>query len=178
VTDVPAAMPPAPGGLGGTAGVGQGPHASEEDGVGAPAGSNRAVAVDLGERRIGVAVSDGAGTMAFPRPMIERSGDPVADRRAVAAVVAEEEASVLVVGLPLSLDGRRGPAALAAAAEAEALADLLAGQGVRVEPCDERLTTVTAERALAGAGKRGPARRRSVDSAAATVLLQAWLDGR
>ena len=49
--------------------------------------TQRAVAVDLGSRRIGVAVSDGAGTMAFPRPMIERSGDPSADRRAVRAVV-------------------------------------------------------------------------------------------
>ena len=69
----------------------------------------RAVAIDLGSRRIGVAVSDRAGTMAFPRPMIERSGDPAADRRAVAAVVAEEGAAVLVVGLPLSSTGGGGP---------------------------------------------------------------------
>lgn len=138
--------------------------------------TGRAVAVDLGSRRIGVAVSDGRGTMAFPRPCIERSGDPAADRRAVAAVVAEAEATVLVVGMPLSLDGRRGPAARAAASEAGELAAVLEGAGVRVETADERLTTVAAEAALAEAGVRGPARRRSVDSAAATVLLQAWLD--
>ncbi len=140
--------------------------------------TRRAVAVDLGSRRIGVAVSDGAGTMAFPRPCIERGSDPSQDRRAVAGVVAEEGAAVLVVGLPVSLDGRLGTAARAARAEAEALGELLEPSGVRVETFDERLTTVSAEAALAEAGKRGSARRRLVDSAAATVLLQAWLDAR
>ena len=140
--------------------------------------TGRAVAIDLGSRRIGVAISDGAGTMAFPRPMIERTGDPAADRRAVAAVVAEAEAVVLVVGLPLSLDGRHGPAARAATAEAAELASVLGDTGVRVETFDERLTTVSAEAALSGAGRRSRERRQSVDSAAATVLLQAWLDAR
>ncbi|HEX3947400.1 MAG TPA: Holliday junction resolvase RuvX [Acidimicrobiales bacterium] len=143
---------------------------------------SRAVAVDLGERRIGVAVSDGAGTMAFPRPMIERRGDRAAEHRAIAEVVAESEAGVVVVGLPLSLDGRMGPAAKGARAEADELAVALAARpdtaGARVETFDERLTTVSATAALAQAGKRGTARRRSVDSAAAAVLLQAWLDGR
>jgi putative Holliday junction resolvase len=140
--------------------------------------TGRTVAIDLGSRRIGVAVSDGAGAMAFPRPMIERTGDPVADRRAVAAVVAEAGAAVLVVGLPLSLDGRQGPAAREATVEAAALTSVLAGRGVRVETFDERLTTVSAEAALAGAGRRAKERRRSVDSAAAAVLLQTWLDAR
>ncbi len=142
----------------------------------------RAVAVDLGQRRIGVAVSDRAGTMAFPRPMIPRTADRPAVHRAIAGVVAEEEAEVLVVGLPLSLDGRDGPAARAARTEAEELAAVLvadpATAEVTVETFDERLTTVSATAALAAAGKRGPDQRRSVDSAAATVLLQAWLDGR
>jgi putative Holliday junction resolvase len=140
--------------------------------------TGRAAAVDLGSRRIGVAVSDGAGTMAFPRPYIERGADPDAARRAVADLVAEEGAAVLVVGLPVSLDGRDGPAARAARAEADALAAVLEPQGVSVETFDERLTTVSATSALAEAGKRGGARRRSVDSASATVLLQAWLDAR
>lgn len=116
--------------------------------------------------------------MAFPRPMIERTGDPAADRRAVAAVVTEEEATVLVVGLPLSLDGRYGPAAKAATAEAAELAEVLSGAGVEVETFDERLTTVSASAALTGAGKSTRDQRRSVDSAAATVLLQSWLDTR
>ncbi len=145
---------------------------------GAPGRSGRVVAVDLGSRRIGVAVSDGEGRLAFPRPFVERCGDSAADRRAVAALVTDEEAAVLVVGLPLSLDGRRGPAARAASAEAIQLEALLAPSGVRVETYDERLTTVTATHALAGAGKSSRDRRGSVDSAAATVLLQAWLESR
>ena len=139
---------------------------------------SRTVAIDLGSRRIGVAVSDGGGTMAFPRPMIARSGDRTAEHRAIAEVVAEAEAEVLVIGLPLSLDGRAGPAALGAMAEAEEIAAVVAPRGVRVETFDERLTTVTADAALSSAGKRAPARRRSVDSAAATVLLQTWLESR
>lgn len=129
-----------------------------------------------------MAVTDRAGTMAFPRPMVPRTADRPAVHRAIAAVVADEEAEVLVVGLPLSLDGRDGPAARAARAEAAELAAVLAADpataGVRVETFDERLTTVSATAALAAAGKRGTAQRRSVDSAAAAVLLQAWLDQR
>ena len=94
---------------------------------------------------------------------------------AIADVVAEIDAAVVVVGLPLSLDGREGPAAQAARA---AVDELAAAVTVPVETFDERLTTVSAEAALAEAGKRGPARRQSVDSAAATVLLQAWLASR
>ncbi len=158
---------------------GRGPGATEEPGRGSRrAMSGRAVAVDLGARRIGVAVSDREGTMAFPRPMIERTGDPAADRRAVAALVTGEAATVLVVGLPLSLDGRHGPAAKTATAEAAELAEVLSGTGVRVETFDERLTTVSAAAALSGAGVRARDQRRSVDSAAATVLLQSWLDAR
>jgi putative holliday junction resolvase len=138
----------------------------------------RAVAVDLGSRRIGVAVSDDAGTLAFPRPVIERSGDLAADHRAIADVVAEVGAGVVVVGLPLSLSGARGPAAIAAEGEARQLARTLEEAGAHVELYDERLTTVTAHAAMASAGKRAASRRRSVDSAAATVLLQSWLAGR
>jgi len=134
------------------------------------------VAIDLGERRIGVAVSDSRGTLATPRATITRSGDAERDRRAVADVVAEASAGVLVVGLPLSLRGARGTAARRAEAEADALRTLLAPAGVRVELYDERLTTVSAEAALKDAGRRPRDRRAVVDSAAATVLLQAWLD--
>lgn len=139
---------------------------------------SRVVAIDLGTRRIGVAVSGGGGSMAFPRPAIQRSGSRPADHRAVAALCEEVGADVVVVGLPLSLDGRAGPAARRAAEEADALAVMLAARGVEVETFDERFTTVTADAALATAGKRAPARRRSVDSAAATVLLEAWLGSR
>ena len=134
--------------------------------------------MDLGERRIGVAVSDSAGILASPRSTIERCGDGAADRAAIVAVVIEEGAQHLVVGLPLSLNGRVGPAARAAQDEAAALAATLEPSGVTVETFDERFTSVTAERSLAEAGHGGRARRKVVDRAAAAVMLQAWLDGR
>ena len=137
-----------------------------------------AVGVDLGTRRIGLAVTDRGGRLAFPWGTVVRSGDRVADHRAIAEVVREVEATTVVVGLPLSLDGGEGPAARAARAEAAQLAQVLAVDGVVVETFDERLTTVSAEAALAEAGHRGRSRRRVVDSAAAAVLLQAWLEGR
>jgi len=134
------------------------------------------VGIDLGERRIGVAVSDRTATLASPWCTIERSGDAAADRAAVAAVVEEVGAERVVVGLPLSLDGRHGPAARAAEAEVSALEEMLAPSGVVVEAFDERFTTVSAARSLADAGHRGPRQRKKIDKAAAAVLLQAWLD--
>ena len=131
----------------------------------------RVVGLDLGSKRIGVAVS--SGTIATPHSVLERRKNRAADHAAVAAIVAEEEAELVVVGLPLSLDGSMGPAARAAADEAEALADVLA---VPVETYDERLTTVTADRSLSTLGLSGQARRRVVDKVAAAVILQAWLD--
>jgi putative Holliday junction resolvase len=143
-----------------------------------PDAPGRVAAIDLGTRRIGVAVSDSAGTLASPRETVERSGDPEADRARVVALVLEAGARHLVVGLPLSLDGRRRSAAAAAEEEAAALRTLLEPRGVEVETFDERLTTVSAERSLAAAGLSGRARRRVVDRSAAAVLLQAWLDTR
>jgi len=134
----------------------------------------RVVALDLGTKRVGVAVSDATATLASPRTTITRSGDPAHDRRRFAALADEEDAELVLVGLPLNMDGSHGPAADAARAEAEALATLL---DVPVLLVDERLTTVTADRALMAGGARAPARRRVIDQAAATVLLQAWLDG-
>jgi len=134
----------------------------------------RVVGVDLGARRIGVAVSDATGTLASPHAVLERSGDPAADHRRLAEVVAEVGGERVVVGLPLSLGGGAGPAARAAADEAVALAEVV---GVPVETFDERLTTVSAERALRAAGTRARDQRRVIDKAAAAVMLQAWLDG-
>jgi putative Holliday junction resolvase len=138
----------------------------------------RVVGVDLGERRIGVAVSDSAGTLASPRCTIERSGDDAEDWHALAAVVEAVGARHVVVGLPLSLNGRRGPAARAAQTHADELARVFAPHGVTVETFDERLTTVSAARALRDGGHTNRAQRGRIDEAAATVLLQAWLDTR
>ena len=132
----------------------------------------RVVAFDLGEKRIGVAVS--AAGLALPHGTVDRSGDADRDRAALVALVEELGAERVVVGLPLSLDGSRGPAALRAEAEAARLAEDLA---VPVELVDERLSTVSATRSLQEAGVAGRDRRRVVDQVAATVFLQAWLDG-
>ncbi|MBV8464001.1 MAG: Holliday junction resolvase RuvX [Acidimicrobiales bacterium] len=133
--------------------------------------------VDLGARRIGVAVTDEARTMALPRTTLERSGDAAKDRAAVVQLAVESGAVTVVVGHPRSLDGSVGPAARAVEAEAEALAEDLAPHDIGLELFDERFTTVTAERELAAAGVRGPRRRAVVDRSAAAVLLSSWLDG-
>lgn len=144
--------------------------------------------VDLGERRIGVSISDSRGVLASPHSVIARS-DRNADHGLIAALVGEYSARAVVVGLPLTLSGERGPAARAAEAEA---ADLQARLSVPVLLHDERLTTVEAERrrreqlaTRAGSGRRpGRARpqsttlRSGIDAVAATVLLQSFLDER
>ena len=135
----------------------------------------RAVGLDLGTRRIGVAVSDSGGTLASPYEVVERGADRASDHATVARIVADLDAELVVVGLPLSLDGTIGPAAAAALAEVDELAAAL---DVPVETHDERLTTVTAESSLRDRGVKGRARRRVVDKVAAAVMLQAWLDGR
>jgi putative Holliday junction resolvase len=123
-----------------------------------------------------VAYSDSGRTIASPWGTIERSGDAARDRAAIVDAVREIEASVVVVGLPLSLSGAAGPAARAALEEAEALRAAFEPLGVSVETADERFTTTEAQRALTAAGRKGRAARQVIDSAAAMVLLQAWLD--
>ncbi len=135
----------------------------------------RAVGLDLGTRRIGVAVSDSGGVLATPYSVIERSGDEDADRARIVETVRELEADAVVVGLPLSLDGSRGPAATAAVVEIDALREAL---DVPVACHDERLSTVSAHRSLAASGLKGAARRKVVDQVAAAVVLQSWLDMR
>ena len=136
----------------------------------------RAVGVDLGSRRIGIAVSDSGGTVALPRTTLVRSGDADGDRRRLVELIVEEEAVVVVVGLPLSLDGSRGSAAVDAADEAAALSVQLEDRGIAVELFDERLTTVTAHQKLAAGGTSERGRRDVVDQVAAAVMLAAWLE--
>ena len=133
----------------------------------------RALGIDLGERRIGVAVSDAEGRVATPITVIERSGSRNRDHQRISELVAEYEAGVVVVGLPLSLDGSAGPAAQAAEQE---IGELEAALAVPVLTHDERFTTAIAERALAESGLSGKARRQRVDMVAASVILQSWLD--
>jgi len=131
--------------------------------------------VDLGSRRIGVAVSDSGGTLALPLETVQRCGDWGRDHRRIAELVAEAEAEAVVVGLPLSLDGTEGPAVRRTRKEIRVLERTLE---VPVATYDERLSTVEAEASLRAADV-GPRRRRQViDAAAAAVILQGWLDHR
>ncbi len=120
-----------------------------------------------------MAVSDDARVVATPVEVVTRSKDRRGDHRRLRDLVEEWEATVVVVGLPRSLDGGIGPAARGVLAEVDQLAATLP---VPVETYDERLTTVTAERRLRELDLSGPQRRRVVDAVAAAVLLQAWLD--
>ena len=133
----------------------------------------RALGLDLGSKRIGVAIGDRTGTIASPLQVLQRTGSTRRDHQAIAELVIEEEVDVVVVGLPLNMNGSSGPAAQAAIAEAAALATVV---GVPVVTCDERRTTVTADQAMMEANMRAQARRRIVDKIAAAVMLQNWLD--
>ncbi len=134
----------------------------------------RAMGIDVGARRIGVAVEDELGMLAHPRSPV----DATDRKRALAsllALAAEEGITELVVGLPLDLRGGEGDAAKKARAFAQALAD---ATSIPVRLFDERLTTVEAQRRLREAGKASKETRGLIDGAAAATLLQAGLDGR
>ena len=135
----------------------------------------RAVGIDLGEKRIGVAISDSGGSLATPYEVVARTGSRDEDHRRIKAIVEEVEAEILVVGLPLSLDGTEGKAAQGARQEAEAIWQTVS---VPIELHDERLTTVEAERILKEQGLDAAERRNVVDKVAAAILLQAWMEGR
>lgn len=127
--------------------------------------------LDPGEARIGVAKSDPSGVLATPLETVRRGKG---DLRRLAALVAEEDAVEVVVGLPRSLAGGEGPAAERVRAFAERVARRINPVPVRL--VDERLTTVTAETVLRERGRKGQDRRSVVDMAAAVVILQHALD--
>jgi putative Holliday junction resolvase len=130
------------------------------------------LALDYGARRIGLAVSDPEGEFAFPAGTLERSGR-ARDLKALGDLVRERGVKRIVVGLPLHLDGRRGPEAEEAAAFAR---DLAEATGLPVDLIDERWTTREAERALRATQTRARRRRQQLDAAAATILLRTWLE--
>ena len=135
-----------------------------------PAG--RVLGLDLGDARVGVAISDPERRVAVPHGTI-RTGQPPGELKAVAALVGELDVAAVVVGHPRSMSGASGPRAQQAEAFAEALRAIV---GVPVELQDERLSTAEAERSLREAGVSGWRRRKVVDESSATVILGAWLD--
>lgn len=136
-------------------------------------GSGRVLGLDLGARRIGVAVTDSGQTVATGVTAIVRGRDRADDHRAVADLVAEYGAVGVVVGLPYSLSGRTGPAAVAVLSEVE---ELRGAVPVEVTTMDERFTTVAAASALRAGGRQQRRQREVIDQSAAAVLLQGWVD--
>ncbi len=134
----------------------------------------RVLGIDLGSRRIGVAVSDGLGLTAQPRATLPRHGG-MRDMESIAKAVKDAEADRIVVGLPLDPEGKEGPAAARARAFAEKLHATLQ---LPVELCDESFSTVEAEEVLIAADLSRARRRQVVDKLAAAVILQRWLDAR
>jgi putative Holliday junction resolvase len=133
-----------------------------------------ALGIDLGERRIGVAVSDPLGVTARPLGFVEHVSLSQ-DVAAVGELAHRRGAQAVVVGLPLNMDGSEGPAARRARRFAEALRRRL---GITVHMWDERLTTVQAERDLVAAGQRRSRRRDTRDATAAALILQGYLDAQ
>lgn len=127
--------------------------------------------IDPGDARIGVARSDPAGMLATPVETVRRGPG---DLRRLGRLAGEAEAVEVVVGLPRSLSGREGPAAVKVREFADRLARRLAPTPVRL--VDERLSTVSAEAVLRSQGRSGQRRRAVVDQAAAVVILQQALD--
>ena len=127
--------------------------------------------IDPGDARIGVARSDPSGMLATPVETVRRGKGDLAR---IAEILAEENAVEVVVGLPRSLSGREGPAAVKVREFALDLARRVAPVPVRL--CDERLTTVSAEAMLRDRGRKGAKRRAVVDQAAAVVILQQALE--
>ena len=128
-------------------------------------------ALDLGRRRIGVAVTDAAAMAAHPIGIVERRALRH-DLDAIAAMLRDRQVSAIVVGLPLNMDGSEGPAARGAKKFAERLAD---GLGVKVEMFDERLTSFEARERLAEMPARKGTRKTGLDALAAVVILEGWM---
>ena len=138
----------------------------------------RLLGLDLGSRRIGVAVTDSGRSLATGVTAIERTGDRTRDHAAVLATARDYDAVGVIVGVPYSLDGGTGPAAAAVLEEVGELRSALGPAGLEVDTVDERLTTVAAAGALRAAGRKAKRARSVIDQTAAAVLLQSWIDRR
>lgn len=157
------------------ANLGRGP---DRPGVDDP-GRGRRIGIDVGSVRIGIASSDPDGVLATPVETVPRSkikGPDAPDVVRVAEIVAEYEAVEIVIGLPRTLRGERGSAVDAAEKFGRSLHRRLGDLPIRM--ADERLTTVSASRALRDSGVRAKNQRSVIDQAAAVAILQGWLDER
>ena len=134
----------------------------------------KALGIDPGDARVGVAVSDALGFLAHPLETIALEKFPKPEVR-IAELARRENAETVVIGLPLRMDGSEGTAAAKARALGEKLRPLVPGT-TKLVFVDERLTTVQAQEHLRVAGKKGRAQKPLIDQAAAVLILQDWLD--
>ena len=127
--------------------------------------------LDVGDKRIGIALSE--GRLAVPSDVIERTTEEE-DLERIADLVRQFDAERIVIGLPRSMDGHIGTQAESVLAFSKALANHIS---IPIEMCDERLTTVTANRMMQESGTKRRKRRENIDALAAAVILQAYIDG-
>jgi len=134
----------------------------------------RILGLDIGERRIGVAISDPEGRLAVPLRIVERTSTA---EQALAELARAEEVELIVLGLPLSMDGSVGAQARVVQAFGEGLAQ---ASGLPIEYQDERLSSVQADRTSGAAhkhtGRGGRRGRAPADDVAAAIILQGYLD--
>ena len=137
--------------------------------------------IDVGEVRIGVAISDPHGMLAMPLVTVPREAHPKddalpSDLSTLVRLVREHTPVEVVIGLPVTLAGTEGPAARQVRAYADRLTRLI--EPVPVRLADERMSTLVATRRLSERGVKGRRRREVIDQAAAAEILQGWLDSR
>ena len=134
----------------------------------------RLLCLDVGSRRIGVAISDPEEILATPLAVIEHKDDNVTSE-AIRSLIEEYGVDRVVAGMPYSLDGSRGPQAR----DVEAFLGHLSGQiSVPIETWDERFSTTTAQQMMEDAGTKKSRRKENLDALAAAVILQGYLDCR
>jgi len=130
------------------------------------------IGLDVGDRYIGIAMA--VGTVAVPVAVIKRT-EEATDLERIAALTSDYETELIVIGLPRSMDGSIGAQAELVLEFAKSLANYI---DIPIDMCDERLTTVTANRLLQESGAKRKQRKANIDAMAATVILQAYLDGK
>ena len=135
------------------------------------------LALDVGDRRVGVAVSDAMGLIATPLTVVQRSSK-ARDFGQIAQLVREQDAGALVVGHPVNADGSAGPQAQRVERYATALQEALEAEGLALPLIlwNERMSTQQAEQAMIASGRRARERRDRIDAVAAAVILQDYLD--
>ena len=138
------------------------------------ASPGRVLGLDLGDARIGVAISDPDRLVAVPLGTVH-VGRPPGELLSIAELARDHDVTLIVVGEPVSMDGTKGSRADHAAAFASALG---AATDVPIALQDERLSTVEADRRLLAAGVNSRDRRAVIDASAAQIILQAWLDAQ